>query len=106
MTELGMALLVVGAVMILLEAHVPTLGVLGGPGVVALGAGAVLPVAGLGGGIVLAVVSALLLVAAGLGVLTLSLNKGLAVRRRRVRAGPERLVGHLGVRRAWREPAW
>jgi membrane-bound ClpP family serine protease len=104
MTELGMALLLVGAVMILLEAHVPTLGVLGGPGVVALGAGAVLAVAGLGGGVVLAVVSALVLVAAGLGVLTLSLKKGLAVRRRRIRAGPERLVGHLGVVRAWSDP--
>jgi membrane-bound ClpP family serine protease len=42
MTELGMALLVVGAIMILAEAHVQSLGALGGPGVVALGAGAVL----------------------------------------------------------------
>jgi membrane-bound ClpP family serine protease len=104
MTDLGMALLLVGAIMILLEAHVPTLGVLGGPGVVALGAGAVLAVAGLGGGIALAVVSAVVFVAAGLGILTLSLNKGLAVRRRRIRAGPERLIGHLGVVRAWSEP--
>jgi membrane-bound ClpP family serine protease len=104
MTDFGMALLLVGAIMILLEAHVPTLGVLGGPGVVALGAGAVLAVAGLGGGIVLAMVSALVFVAAGLGILTLSLKKGLAVRRRRIRAGPERLIGHLGVVRAWSEP--
>src|ERR1700716_1922672 len=105
MTQLGMALLVVGAIMILAEAHVPTLGVLGGPGVVALGGGAVLAVAGLGGGIALAVISALVVVAAGLGMLTLSLKKGLAVRRVRVRAGPERLIGHLGVVRSWHEPA-
>jgi membrane-bound ClpP family serine protease len=104
MTELGMALLLAGAILILLEAHVPTLGVLGAPGVVALGAGAVLAVAGLGGGVALAVISALVLVAAGVGMLTLSLRKGLAVRRRRVRAGPERLVGHLGVVRTWSEP--
>ena len=60
-----MALLVVGAIMILLEAHVPTLGVLGGPGVLALGAGAVLAVAGLGGGLALVLVSAIVIVAAG-----------------------------------------
>lgn len=104
MTELGMALLVVGAIMILAEAHVQTLGVLGGPGVVALGAGAVLAVAGLGGGFALALIAALVLVMAGLGMLTLTLRKGLAVRRRRVRAGPERLIGHLGVVRTWQEP--
>jgi membrane-bound ClpP family serine protease len=104
MTELGAALLMVGAVVILVEAHVPTLGLLGGPGVVALGAGAVLAVAGLGGGIVLAVIAALLLVASGAAVVTVSVHKGMAVRRRRVRAGPERLIGHLGVVRSWGEP--
>ena len=47
MTALGVSLLIVGAILILVEAHVPTLGVLGGPGVVALGVGAVLAVLGL-----------------------------------------------------------
>jgi membrane-bound serine protease (ClpP class) len=28
-----------------------------------------------------------------------------AVRRRRIRAGPERLVGHVGVVRSWCEPS-
>jgi len=73
--------------MILAEAHVQTLGFLGGPGVVALGAGAVLAVAGLGGGAALAVVAALVLVTAGVGMLTLTLRKGLMVRSRLVRAG-------------------
>jgi membrane-bound serine protease (ClpP class) len=50
MTAIGIALLVVGVVVILVEAHVPSMGILGGPGVVALSAGAVLAVAGLGGG--------------------------------------------------------
>lgn len=104
MTELGMALLVVGSIMILAEAHVQTLGFLGGPGVVALGAGAVLAVAGLGGGFALGVVVSLVLVTAGLGMLTLTLRSGLKVRRRLVRAGPERLIGHLGVVRAWADP--
>jgi membrane-bound serine protease (ClpP class) len=104
MTALGVSLLVVGAVLLVLEAHVPTLGILGGPGVIALGAGALLAVGGLGGGLALGLVTALVLAATGLGVLALTLRKGFAVRRRRVRAGPERLVGQLGVVRRWEEP--
>jgi membrane-bound ClpP family serine protease len=101
MTALGVSLLLVGAVLILLEAHVPTLGVLGGPGVVALGAGAVLAVLGLGGGVVLGVLAAVLLTAVAGGVLAVTVGKGVAVRRRSVRAGPESLIGHLGVVRSW-----
>jgi membrane-bound serine protease (ClpP class) len=101
MTALGVSLLCVGALLILLEAHVPTLGVLGGPGVLALGAGAVLAVLGLGGGVVLGVVSALLLAGAAGGVLAVTIGKGVAVRRRAVRAGPESLIGHVGVVRSW-----
>jgi membrane-bound serine protease (ClpP class) len=89
---------------IAVEAHVPTLGMLGGPGVIALGAGAILAVGGLGGGVALAVVIAVVLVASGLGVLSVSLRKAAAVHRRRVRAGPESLIGHLGVVRSWHEP--
>lgn len=104
MTVLGLTLLVVGAVLLIVEAHVPTLGVLGGPAVIALGAGALLAVGGLGGGIALGLVTALLLAMGGLGVLALTLRKGAAVRRRRVRAGPERLLGQMGVVRRWDEP--
>jgi membrane-bound serine protease (ClpP class) len=103
MTALGVSLLIVGAIVIVAEAHVPTLGMLGGPGVVAVGLGAVLAVSGLGGGLALALITALVLVASGIGVVALSLHKGLAVRRRRVRAGPEGLIGHLGVVRSWAE---
>jgi membrane-bound ClpP family serine protease len=103
MTALGVSLLIVGAIVIVAEAHVPSLGLLGGPGVVAVGVGAVLAVSGLGGGLVLALITALLLVTSGLGVLAISLHKGMAVRRRRVRAGPEGLIGHLGVVRNWAE---
>lgn len=101
MTALGVSLLLVGAIMILVEAHVPTLGTLGAPGVIALGAGAVLAVLGLGGGVVLGVVAALLLAGTAGGVLALTVGKGVAVRRRRVRAGPESLLGRLGVVRSW-----
>lgn len=101
MTALGVSLLCVGALLILLEAHVPTLGVLGGPGVLALGAGAVLAVLGLGGGVVLGVVAALLLAGTAGGVMAVTVGKGMAVRRRSVRAGPQSLIGRLGVVRTW-----
>ena len=104
MTALGVSLLIVGAIVIVAEAHVPSLGMLGGPGVIAIGVGAVLAVSGLGGGLALALISALLLVVIGIAAVTLSVTKGLAVRRRRVRAGPEGLIGHLGVVRSWAEP--
>jgi membrane-bound ClpP family serine protease len=104
MTDLGIALLVIGAIVILVEAHVPTLGLLGGPGITALGVGAVLTVSGLGGGLVLGLVTALMLVLAGLGGLALALRKGAGVRRRRISAGPESLIGHMGVVRSWGEP--
>ncbi|MBV9799725.1 MAG: hypothetical protein JO039_16890 [Solirubrobacterales bacterium] len=104
MTALGVSLLMVGAIMVLIEAHVPTLGVLGGPGVVAVGVGAVLAIVGLGGGVVLAVVSALLLAGIGAGVVALTVGKGIAVRQRRIRAGPESMIGHVGVVRSWTSP--
>ena len=104
MTALGVSLLLVGAIMVLIEAHVPTMGALGGPGVIALGVGAVLAVMGLGGGVVLGVLAALLLAGAAGGVMLLTVGKGLAVRRRRIRAGPESMVGHVGVVRSWADP--
>jgi membrane-bound ClpP family serine protease len=104
MTALGVTLLVIGAVLIAVEAHVPRLGMLGGPGVIGLGAGAALAVAGLGGGAAIAVIAALVLVVPAAGMLLLTMRKGLAVRRRRIRAGAEGLVGKLGVVRRWEEP--
>jgi membrane-bound ClpP family serine protease len=101
MTTIGVSLMVIGALVIVAEAHVPTLGLLGGPGVLALAIGAVLAVSGLGGGAVLGAVTALVLVAVGASVVGLSIRKGMAVRRRRVRAGPERLIGRIGIVHSW-----
>jgi membrane-bound serine protease (ClpP class) len=101
MTAIGIALLVVGAIVVTVEAHVPSLGLLGGPGVIALAVGAVLAVAGLGGGLVLGLVAAVMLTAVGVGVVGVSVSKGAAVRRRRVRTD---LVGRLGVVRRWDTP--
>ena len=88
MTALGVALLVTGVVLIVLEAHVPSLGVLGFPGVVSIAAGAVVGVSALGGSIVFGVLLALMLVAISGTVVAVSLREGLAVRRRRISAGP------------------
>jgi len=101
MTAIGIALLVVGAIVVTVEAHVPSLGMLGGPGVVALAIGAVLAVGGLGGGIALGLVAAVLVTAVGVGVVGLSVAKGKAVGRHRVRTD---LVGRLGVVRRWDAP--
>jgi membrane-bound serine protease (ClpP class) len=98
MTAIGIALLVVGATTVIVEAHVPSLGILGGPGVVALAAGAALAVAGLGGGLVLGIVAAVVLAAVGAAVVGLSVTKGAAVRKRYVRGA---MMGHLGVVRRW-----
>lgn len=101
MTALGILLVVLGMILVAIEAHVPRLGMLGGPGVIALGAGALLAVGGLGGGLAVALVSALVLASGAASVLALTLTKGRAVRGRRVRTGPEGLVGRLGVVRRW-----
>src|SRR2546429_10025624 len=104
MAASGLALLGVGAALVLIEAHVAGLGVLGIPGVIALGAGGVLAVGGLGGGLATGIVVAVVLVGTGLSALALTFRRGIAVRRRRIRSGPERLIGQLGVVRRWDEP--
>ena len=105
MTAFGVSLLVLGATLLVIETHVPSLGALGGPGVVALVAGAVLAVSGLGGGLALVLATALVLAFAGAGLLTVAMREGAAVRRRRVRTGAEGLVGRVGVVRSWGEPS-
>jgi membrane-bound ClpP family serine protease len=101
MTELGVGLMVLGAVVIMVETHVPAYGALGGPGVLMLTICTVLAIAGLGGGIALGVVGAVLVGLIGAGGLAVSLRTGLSVRRRAVRTGREGLIGHLGVVRTW-----
>jgi membrane-bound ClpP family serine protease len=105
MTALGVSLLVIGALVILLEAHAPSMGLLGGPGVVLLVLGSVLAILGLGGGIAVTLATALLLGAAGGAAVLVSVREGMAVRRRRIRTGGEGLIGHLGVVRTWEDSA-
>ncbi len=96
-----MALLVIGAVVVVAEAHFPSHGILGGFGVVAMACGAVLAISGLGAGLLLALLAGGALAGSGLGVVTLSVKQGVGVRRRRVRTGAEGIVGHVGIVRKW-----
>jgi membrane-bound serine protease (ClpP class) len=96
-----MTLLVVGAVVAVSEAHLPAHGIAGGLGVLVMALGAVLAVTALGGGLLVALLAGAALVSVGGALVTLTVKQGLLVRRRLVRGGPEGLIGHIGVVRAW-----
>jgi membrane-bound ClpP family serine protease len=104
MTALGFALLLIGAVLVVAEAHVPggVLGVLGG---LALVAGGIIVIAGLGGGAVLAVPVAVGLGVATTGSVLVMARKAARAQHVRIRSGPEGLCGTVGVVRGWSEPA-
>jgi membrane-bound serine protease (ClpP class) len=104
MTVLGFALLLIGATLVVAEAHLPG-GVLGVAGGVALIAGGIVVIAALGGGLVLA-----LPVGIGLGATTLGwtlavTSKVARSQHVRVRSGAEGLCGCVGTVRGWSEPA-
>ncbi|HEX3316449.1 MAG TPA: NfeD family protein [Solirubrobacteraceae bacterium] len=99
MTALGIALLVVGAVLLVVEAHVPTAGVLGVLGVVALGAGGWLALTGAGAAVALAVAVAVVVTLIAGGFLLFAGAKVLRARGSRIHGGPEGLVGHVGTAR-------
>jgi membrane-bound serine protease (ClpP class) len=104
MATLGIALLLIGVVLAVAEAHVSG-GVLGIGGGVALAAGAILVIGALGASAMLAVPVAIALAAAtGAWVLVVA-RKAAGAQRRRVRSGAEGLCGSLGVVRGWAEPA-
>ena len=103
MVELGVALLVVGAALLVAEAHVPA-GVLGVAGGIAVAGGAALAIAGAGGG--LAVILPVMVATGAVTALWLAVatRKALATQRLRVTSGRESLSGHMGVVRNWTGP--
>jgi membrane-bound serine protease (ClpP class) len=101
MTSLGLALLVLGAVVAIAEAHYPTHGIAGGIGVFVMALGAVLAITGLGAAVVVALLAGGALAAVGGGMVLVSLKKGGAVRHLRVRTGAEGIIGHIGTVRSW-----
>jgi membrane-bound ClpP family serine protease len=104
MTTLGFALLLIGAMLVVAEAHVPG-GVLGVSGGVALIAGGLVVIAALGGGALLAIPVAAGLGAATVGWALLVSGKVARSQRGRVRSGAENLCGCVGTVRGWSEPA-
>ena len=100
MIAIGVALVLVGAALLVAEAHVPS-GILGVGGGASLALGAALAIAASGGGGAI-VVAAVLAAASVTGLwLAIVARKGLASRGLKVRIGSEALAGHLGVVRHW-----
>jgi membrane-bound serine protease (ClpP class) len=104
MLTLGFALVLIGAILVVAEAHVPGI-VLGLAGGASLIAGGVLVIDALGGGAALA-----LPVGVGLGVAAggwaLAVTRTAAgSRRMRIQAGAEALCGRIGVVRRWSDSA-
>lgn len=100
MVVIGVALLLVGAALLVAEAHAPS-GLLGAAGGLSLAGGAALAIAGAGGGLAVVLASVLAAVAvAGIWV-ALAAPKALATRALRATSGREALSGRLGVVRSW-----
>jgi membrane-bound serine protease (ClpP class) len=100
MTGLGVALLFIGALLVVAEAHVPR-AVFGVAGGLALIGGGVIVIGALGGGAALAIP-----VGVGLGVATagwalVATRTAAGSRRTRIQAGAEALCGRVGTVRRW-----
>lgn len=101
MTALIVASLVVGASLLVAEAHLASYGLLGIAGVVALATGGVLAVEAAGGSLVVAVAFVLPVALVLAALVAIAGRKALAVSRRRPSNG---LVGRVGVVRHSVEP--
>jgi membrane-bound ClpP family serine protease len=100
MVVVGVALVLVGAALLVAEAHVPA-GVLGVVGGFALAGGAALAIVGAGGGLAI-VLPVVLAAGAAAGLwLAVATRKALATQRLRASSGREALSGHMGVVRNW-----
>ena len=104
MSVLTFCLVLLGLVLLVVEAHVPTYGALGATGLVAVIAGLILLAIGSGASLLLAL-ALMVPVAATAGVLgAVAVRKVRAASRRRARCGAEGLVGRVGVVRRALEP--
>lgn len=100
MVMAGIAVLLVGAGLLVAEAHVPSYGALGAGGVIALVAGTVLAVDGSGGGLALVLAVSVMIGLTAAAMLAYAVRATAAVARRPARTGVEGLVGHVGVVRS------
>ena len=97
MTAVIVALVVLGASLLIAEAHVVSYGLLGIAGVAALATAGVLAVEALGGSALLGLAIMLPTVALAAWALVIVARKALAIRGRRPRSGAEQLIGRIGV---------
>src|SRR5215213_8591570 len=99
MPSLGIVLVLLGAALMVAEAHLPSHGLLATGAVAALTAGVVLALAGAGaaGGAVIA--AAVTVALAGVALSWLLVVKSLATRRLAVRSGPQALRGRVATMR-------
>jgi membrane-bound ClpP family serine protease len=104
MTALGFALLLIGAMLAVAEAHAPS-GVLGAAAGAALIAGGIIAIGALGGSEALAVPVGVGLGAAAGGWTLVVAREAAGARRTRVQAGSESMCGRVGVVRRWSESA-
>jgi membrane-bound serine protease (ClpP class) len=97
MTALIIALLVLGAALLVAEAHVVSYGVLGISGVALLAIAGVLAVDTAGGSVALALALVLPVAAVTVALVVLAGRKALEVARRRPGGGVDGLIGRVGV---------
>jgi membrane-bound ClpP family serine protease len=97
MVLLGIALLGIGAGLLIAEAHLPSYGALGLGGVIALVAGAAVAVEGAGGGAALVVTIGAIVALAALALLAVIARATITAARPRALTGAEALIGHVGV---------
>ena len=104
MTAVGFALLLVGAALMVAEAHAPG-GVLGVAGGIGLVVGGIVLIGAVGGGAMLAVPVAVGIGGVAAAWTVIATRKAAGARRTRIQSGPEALCGRIGVVRQWHEPA-
>jgi membrane-bound ClpP family serine protease len=97
MTALIVALVLLGASLLVAEAHVVSFGVLGIAGIALLGLAGVLAVEAAGGSAVVALALVVPVVAVCGGLMLVAGRKALEVSRRRPHGGSAGLIGHVGV---------
>ena len=94
MTALGLLLVLVGAALVVAEAHVPSHGVLGSAAVASLALGVVLAVTGAGAAAAVGIAAGLGVALAGGLFMWVMVRKALATRRLRTR---NNLIGRIGT---------
>jgi membrane-bound serine protease (ClpP class) len=94
LTALGLLLVLLGAALVVAEAHMPSHGVLGSAAVVSLALGVVLAVTGAGAAAAVGIAAGLAVAVAGGLFMWVMVRKALATRRLRTR---NNLVGRIGT---------